>query len=315
MENINQMPNLQPIEPISPVKNQNIFKYLFIISIIVLLGVIISFYFVLNNKINQLSNKQSTEITSATTQITETNSEIIPAKDSVNINQIFDQIYQQIKKADGVKTIELQDNSLTWWITQDNRSIFVPSELTFTAKIQGKEISNIKKELNKIVANILLQKFTLDKNNSSLSETDNSFYDYIQAYNFDNLKCIATSSGDESIVGENNESNFDFSCITDEQINIAYSEQLPFLKVLNYGIDMAIANITIKNNMAEMSVRGRRTGGLAFMYKNNNQWILIAEGNGFPSCNELEEKKIPIKYWVSCTDSSNNIIKGNFNVD
>lgn len=62
MENINQIPNIQPIEPIQsipPVQNKNIFKILFIVSLIVILGIIIGFYFVLNSKISRLSLIQS----------------------------------------------------------------------------------------------------------------------------------------------------------------------------------------------------------------------------------------------------------------
>lgn len=77
MENINQLPNLQPIQPVEPIKNKNVFKYLFIISIFVILGVIVGSYFILNNKINQLNNKQTAGITSIPTQTTIGN-EIIP---------------------------------------------------------------------------------------------------------------------------------------------------------------------------------------------------------------------------------------------
>lgn len=80
MEDINQTLETQPIQPIStlePVKDKNIFKILFIVSLVVILGIIIAFYFILNSKINQSSNKKTAEITSVPTQ-TITNNEIIP---------------------------------------------------------------------------------------------------------------------------------------------------------------------------------------------------------------------------------------------
>lgn len=77
MEDISQLPNLQPIQPIPIIKDKNIFKYLFIVSIFVILAIIIVFYFVLNNKINQLDDKQTAEITSIPTQ-TITGNIIIP---------------------------------------------------------------------------------------------------------------------------------------------------------------------------------------------------------------------------------------------
>jgi len=87
MENINQIPDIQPIEPIQqtfPTKNKNVFKYLFITSIILLLGVIIGFYFLLNTKIKQLESTQNIEVIPTTiptieeTSPTPTKTEIIP---------------------------------------------------------------------------------------------------------------------------------------------------------------------------------------------------------------------------------------------
>ena len=67
MENINQTPNLQPIQIQEPVKNSNVFKYLFIISIVVLLGVILGFYYILNNKISKLGEEKTAEVTNQIT--------------------------------------------------------------------------------------------------------------------------------------------------------------------------------------------------------------------------------------------------------
>ena len=67
----------QPNVPVTP-RNNNIYKYLFFIAVVLLLGVVAGFYFVLNNKINQLSNKQTVELTSDSTQLIDTNDETIP---------------------------------------------------------------------------------------------------------------------------------------------------------------------------------------------------------------------------------------------
>jgi hypothetical protein len=67
----------QPDIPITP-RNNNIYKYLFFIAIVILLGVIVGFYYVLNNKIDKLSNKQITDITSIPTQKINIDSEITP---------------------------------------------------------------------------------------------------------------------------------------------------------------------------------------------------------------------------------------------
>jgi len=87
MEEIIQNDQNQPIIEIQSKKN--IYKYLFFVSIIVLLGVIIGFYFLLNNKIKQLETKQTTNTTSAiekTTDIsiaTEITPTVIPTPKSI----------------------------------------------------------------------------------------------------------------------------------------------------------------------------------------------------------------------------------------
>lgn len=78
MDNINQITDVQPTQSIEPIKKSNIFKYLFIASIIVILALIIGFYFLLNNKINQLSNKQTTELTPDSIQKPTNSEETIP---------------------------------------------------------------------------------------------------------------------------------------------------------------------------------------------------------------------------------------------
>lgn len=87
MENINQIPNIQPVQSIStpqPVQNNNIFKIPFIISIFIILGLIIVLYFNLNSKINQLSNNQTADITSIPTAIPTMEEEVISPTSTVD---------------------------------------------------------------------------------------------------------------------------------------------------------------------------------------------------------------------------------------
>ena len=74
--NINQSNTLE-----QPTKNNNTYKYLFFISIIILVGVIIGFYLILNNKITQLSNKQTNNLTSTQTK---TDQEIITENEIIS---------------------------------------------------------------------------------------------------------------------------------------------------------------------------------------------------------------------------------------
>lgn len=79
--NINQTPVSQPnISDLPTQKNNSIYKYLFFIAIAVLLGVVVGFYFLLNNKINKLETKQIIDTTPAVEKISTvpTKTEIIP---------------------------------------------------------------------------------------------------------------------------------------------------------------------------------------------------------------------------------------------
>lgn len=323
------MPNLQPTEPISPVKNQNLFKYLFIASVVILLVVIIAFYFVLNNKINQLSNKQTTEITLVPTQISETNDEVVPTnvptKTLININSIFDQIYQQIQNQTGIKNLTKENQQKTWWITDDNRNIMVPSNISLNILISSIKNSenmdsiniNTHRSISKIIENVLLNNgFTLNKTNSSLSESDTKYYDYVQAYEKDNYNCVATSNIADGVMGDAKNqgmySIFKFSCFDDSQLKVAYDQQLPFLKVLN--TDMVISSLKINGDEALLNVSARRTGGIAFMYKTNDQWIIIHQGQDIPSCESLTAKAIPTNHWPNCYYQNGTTKSGTFSI-
>ena len=79
--NINQTPVSQPsISDLPAQNNKNIYKYLFFIAIIILLGVIVGAYFLLNNKINKLETKQIVDTTPVVEEISTipTKTETIP---------------------------------------------------------------------------------------------------------------------------------------------------------------------------------------------------------------------------------------------
>lgn len=86
MEEINTTQDLttQPNISQTPTKNNNIYKYLFFISMIVSLGVIVGFYFLLNNKINKLETKQIVDTTPAVEEVstTPTKTEVVPTTTS-----------------------------------------------------------------------------------------------------------------------------------------------------------------------------------------------------------------------------------------
>lgn len=197
----------------------------------------------------------------------------------------------------------------TWWITPDNWSILVPTKESFVAKVLPTASTNPNKsevtKLNSVVRKIMLTNgFNLNTLNSSLNESDNKFYDYVQAYEKGDTKCIVTSSPDVGYgSGETKSySRFTVSCFNDSELQIAYDKQVPFLKGLNKR-DAVVSNIKVNGDKASMSINWRRTGATAFMYKLGDEWKEIITGQAVPNCSELVKNNVPEKYWITCYNS------------
>lgn len=76
-----------------------------------------------------------------------------------------------------------------------------------------------------------------------------------------------------------------------------------------------ITYIKIKEDLALINIAGRRGGGIALMYKSENEWKEIYQGNGNISCSDLTQKLVPKKFWVDCWDENDNYVKGNVSLD
>lgn len=177
-------------------------------------------------------------------------------------------------------------------------------------------------ELDRIVKDLMLkQGFKLNQLNSNkeietdMNSKDYTFYDYIQAYEKVGIKCVAVANGDNyySDIESENYLKYSFSCTTDEKIKQNYSIQAPFIDLIisdlsfNRRGDMdfirkntAINELDINEDRASASVRSRRTGGVAFFYKDDNKWKLINQGQSAPLCSDLEKKGVPKKYQDQC---------------
>lgn len=207
----------------------------------------------------------------------------------------------------------------TWWVTPDGWSILVPTDKSMVIKVLPSGSAEPNKEefgrLNTIARDIMLSsKFTLNTLNSSESESDKKYYDYVQAYEKGNEKCVATSSPDVG-AGANEDrfySKFTFSCFTNEELQAAYDLQIPFLKGLNRK-NSVVSLIEVKGDRATMGIHGRRTGAVAFMYKSGSEWKTVIIAQAVPGCDELIANGVPQEFWVDCYDSNNKIRKGGFN--
>jgi len=128
--------------------------------------------------------------------------------------------------------------SNTWWIDNNNLNLNIPTNLHFTTKITT-DYNQTFDNLNKIVSDSLIENsFVINTKNSSTSKTDERFYDYIQAYELNNIRCITTSQYDVN--------QFIFQCFTDDQITQTRNQQQPFLELIPK--DSIISNLKIIND-------------------------------------------------------------------
>ena len=102
-----------------------------------------------------------------------------------------------IKFSDSVKSSQ-------WWISDDGWNINDPNAISITSKTSTRDsgqmwpaIGSLAKELNYFLSRIFLANdFILNATNTSKSEEDNDFYDYIIAFQKGGTRCILKTDGD-----------------------------------------------------------------------------------------------------------------------
>ncbi len=236
-----------------------------------------------------------------------------------NADDLFREMYYRIASERDyfIREPEIKQKN-TWWISEDGWSILVPTDLSIIAKVSPEQYYPNKNEftiLNSIVKDEMIKNgFTLNNLNSSGNEEDTKFYDYVLAYEKDDVKCVVTSSPDVGHGADDTKdySEFSFSCFSNDLLNNAYEKQTPFLKGLQEK-DAVVSHIKIQGNRAQMALNWRRTGAVAFMYKDGEDWRKVIVAQGIPSCSELEQNSVPQEYWVDCFQVDNQIRKGSFN--
>lgn len=242
---------------------------------------------------------------------------VLPISASEEFIEIYNKVSQNSKYF--IRQPQILEDDV-WWITPDGWSILVTTNESFVAKVLPTGSSPNKIEftkLNSIVKQAMQTNgFSFNSLNSSSSESDGKYYDYVQAYEKGEIKCLATSSPD---VGHGSDetkfySSFTFSCFKDADLQSAYAKQSPFLKGLN-AKEAVVSNIRINGNRATMSINWRRTGASVWMYRVGNEWKKVIIAQAIPMCAELEKNNVPKEFWITCFDSNNKEVPGSFNFD
>jgi len=215
--------------------------------------------------------------------------------------------FQKVQKKYNGKLLETNNSSI-WWISSDNLNIInegspgiglyafnceedIPSRSTFKkiAQLLKSEIDEVMKQNG----------FNPNSKNSSESIEDDQFYDYIQAYENNDIKCILKASPD-CVRDSQAPMHYAYSFACTDNFTKNYQKQAPYLKDLN--IDNAIIHIQNKTqNFVRLSVHRRRTGYYLIAKKVNGDWQKIISGQEAPSCKLVEKHQVPEKIAPNCT--------------
>ncbi len=198
--------------------------------------------------------------------------------------------------------------SSQWWISDDGWSIIDPNTVSITSSVSTSNVEHqspvnplnpLAKELNNLISKIFLDNdFALNTLNTSKSETDNEFYDYVVAFQKDETRCILKTNGD---YGE-----YTISCSNSFQE--AYEKQIPYLKALNNRNSIVSVRERI-GDFVWLNVHLRRTGYLALMKDNGEEIKLIFTGQEAPFCDLMIENQVPKEVYGACYDASGNIVE------
>ncbi len=219
-----------------------------------------------------------------------------------------DPIFQQVKEFIDEKTqpdnVLITKKSYVWWLDSDGYNIINNRDLGIESQFNCMNYPASRFDSSLISLSALFptfmqqQGFTKNNRNSSASLTDDQFYDYVQAYEKDGVKCILTANPDCSgITDDNMWQTISFSCTSNYDENHAI--QVPILKDLD--IKDAVVSISKQaGNFAKIQVHYRRTGHYMIAVKENGIWKELYRGQDTPSCSLMNQYKVPKEVYESC---------------
>ena len=137
--------------------------------------------------------------------------------------------------------------------------------------------------------------FSLNQANSSRSITDDQFYDYVQAYEKDEIKCTLVASPDcGGSSGVPTHYDFSFSCTDSFEEN--YQEQIPYLKDLN--LTDTIVHVSEKvGDYVNLKVYYRRSGYYVIAQLINGTWTELQASQEAPSRQIMESHQVPLEIY------------------
>lgn len=188
------------------------------------------------------------------------------------------------------------------WNDDDGYSIFIPStEAFFLVKprmgcFEPDLVPDLFDQELSVAKKVFTERgFVLDKTNSSTSTSDRHFYDYIQAYKKGGELCTVVANPDcSSYEGSKGQVEHQLRVSCGNTFTKARVEQLPFLKALELKDKNRTARVrTQKGQFFQVGMGYVRGGSTAILKKENDNYQVLFIGQESPSCNLIDEEKIP----------------------
>lgn len=198
-----------------------------------------------------------------------------------------------------------------WWVSDDDWNILDKSGdsvftfVTIDEKDFGDNADNSNHPLVKKVNELALQffkdkGFEIDKRNSSDSESDKKFYDYIIAFKKGEMRCTSVTNADITRDNLSKKFGFDIQIICADQFKKSYEEQTPYLKAIKGGKDIVITDIRRQGDYAYLNVHYRRTGHVVIGKFEGGKFKEIISGQDSPTCILMEKERVPKEIYGSC---------------
>lgn len=226
-----------------------------------------------------------------------------------NAKNIFSDVDSEFKKA-GKKynaTVSQSNDLPVWWVSPDKLNIINDNSGGEVLKISDCEndpnqqnFKTAAQELGATLDKTLKRNgFIFNSQNSSKNIDDTQFYDYIQAYEKGNQKCVYTASPDcaggigDTIMAY----SYSFACTDKYDEN--YLAQAPYLKDL--GIKDAIVHISKRDgDFVLLNVNYRRSGYYTIAKLVSNKWVEVYSGQDLPPCKVINQNQVPKTIAPNC---------------
>lgn len=234
---------------------------------------------------------------------------------------ITEELSARFRAIDKNSLIQKNDYKM-WWddnegyslLASTTESVLVVKNTSGIDQIYDQSL--VPAEIFKNESNIVREVFTrrgfiLNKRNSAASTTDDSLWDYVQAYEKGDYLCTVTINSEASTYpgggfGEKAKTGYQLYVSCTDKLADAEAEQIPFLDALGLKDkgQFAIPGIS-EGDYFRVETGGRRGGQYAILKKEDGKYRILAMTQEPLHCSLIKKEKIPESIANSLGDPDN----------